>query len=329
MRAPLPGAAHRQRGAVVLVLLALLGIVLPLVLAANWRLPRPEEQMRQRSLNALLAAREALVARAVKGRRDSFDSKAEPDFRPGSLPCPDVDGDGSADGSHCFAYLGQLPHKTLEIDDLRDGSGERLWYALSPAFRPALYPLGTARGQLRLLPEGSEVVALLLAPGPALGSQRRGCQPALPPSGACMGADPVNYLEGRNPQRIDAAAVATSPARFESRSDSGTTGSDFNDLALAVRSDHFMPLVEGRVAREAAGCLRDKSSWLAALGAAASAFPEGGQWPPAATPCSGAKPYGYFDAWRPAIGLLPVARHRIAVVVGSASACLTREGAPC
>src|SRR5258706_13312780 len=83
---------------------------------------------------ALALARDALLGRALSDTN-----------HPGSLPCPDavtniannVPGDGVADlltGSNCPSYIGRLPWKTLELPELRDGDGENLWYALSPAF---------------------------------------------------------------------------------------------------------------------------------------------------------------------------------------------------
>ena len=47
--------------------------------------------------------------------------------------------------------IGRLPWKTFGLPDLRDGSGERLWYALSPNFRdnPSVSPLNSdTRGSI-------------------------------------------------------------------------------------------------------------------------------------------------------------------------------------
>lgn len=54
--------------------------------------------------------------------------------RPGTLPCPDTNNDGVTDPNGnvgCFSNIGRLPWKTLGLGDIRDGNGERLWYALS------------------------------------------------------------------------------------------------------------------------------------------------------------------------------------------------------
>src|SRR5690606_22372944 len=64
--------------------------------------------------------------------------------RLGELPCPDTDDDGTglvvATGlpENCDAQdkrLGRLPWKSLGLPDLRDGDGERLWYAVSATFK--------------------------------------------------------------------------------------------------------------------------------------------------------------------------------------------------
>ena len=110
----------------------------------------------------------------MKGRRDSFASSEAPLFRPGSFPCPDVDNDGSADGSNCENYVGRFPYKTLEAEDLRDAAGERLWYVLSPNFRPNdPFPTSRSEGQLTLTGARTQtkVAVLLIAPGNVVGQR--------------------------------------------------------------------------------------------------------------------------------------------------------------
>ncbi len=88
---------------------------------------------------ALASAREALIAYATS--RPLADIAG-----PGYLPCPDLDDDGWAE-STCGSLsgdigqeqrLGRLPWKTLGLTDLRDGYGERLWYAVSTKFKGLL-----------------------------------------------------------------------------------------------------------------------------------------------------------------------------------------------
>ena len=327
--APRPVRGGRaQRGVAVLVLVAMLCIALPLALAVTWRAPRPEETQRQRSLSALLAAREALLARAVKGRRDSYPAADPPPFRPGALPCPDMDDDGDADGSNCFAYLGRLPFRTLEIDDLRDGAGERLWYALSPAFRPSVYPTSLSVGQLRLQGSTEPVVVLLFAPGPALGIQSRRCQRQL---GArdCATLTPSNYLEGRNAHGIESTAPTPEEATFETRTASARTDAGFNDLVLPITAPMFMPAVEARIAREALRCLRSPAILAPAADVIPRAFPAATLWPVRDEPCRGQGPYAYLEAWRPLLRFARSSAGHLLVSAGDATACLGAQDRPC
>jgi hypothetical protein len=87
----------------------------------------------------LAQAREALIAHAA-------DRPINAAVGPGYLPCPDTDNDGWAEStcgslngdSGQAARLGRLPWKTLGLADLRDGHGERLWYAVSAKYKGLL-----------------------------------------------------------------------------------------------------------------------------------------------------------------------------------------------
>lgn len=63
--------------------------------------------------------------------------------RLGDLPCPDTDNSGQS-GTSCgnaagttgqTSRIGRLPWRSLGLPDLRDGDGERLWYAVSNNFK--------------------------------------------------------------------------------------------------------------------------------------------------------------------------------------------------
>ncbi len=76
--------------------------------------------------------------------------------------------------------LGRLPYKTLGLDDIRDGSGERLWYAVSVNFKDdprGAVPLNSdAPGTIAVLDSEGNVInngqdmtgaiAVILAPEP-------------------------------------------------------------------------------------------------------------------------------------------------------------------
>jgi hypothetical protein len=128
-----------QRGLIflVVVLLALtIGTATLFVTAAN-----SNNRKIQRDLvnnEVLQKAKEALLAYATARKMDAFIPM------PGTLPCPDLDDDGIADFAGCGNFvgstqqarrLGRLPWKTLGLEDLRDASGERLWYAVSSQYK--------------------------------------------------------------------------------------------------------------------------------------------------------------------------------------------------
>lgn len=218
-----------QRGYALLVALMLAGVAAS-ALAYALSTPRMIETARERRTTAALAlARDALTGRA-----------AADENRPASLPCPDADDDGSADGpfpTHCTAYLGRLPWRTLGLPDVRDGWGERLWYALSKSYRdhPTAGVLNSdTAGQLVVRDASGRIVdesapAIVFAPGPVVGTQVRDGAQRLSAS---------NYLEGEN-----------------SDGDSDYVGGQregaANDTLLVLGRDALFRAVVARVAKEA------------------------------------------------------------------------------
>ena len=210
--------------------------VLSLATVATLALPlagSAARELRERqSERALALAREALLAYAAARPIDAI-------VGPGYLPCPDLDNDGWAEPT-CGSMsgdtgqaqrLGRLPWKTLGIPDLRDGHGERLWYAVSSKYKGLLnctvsaacidmspeVALGTITVRDpggRILHDGriadprraqeGGVAAVVFAPGPPLAAQDRTCPPgacnatgqciASPPA-AAPACNPVNYLD--------------------------------------------------------------------------------------------------------------------------------------
>lgn len=235
-----PGVPFHEQGQV----LVAVALIVTVAIAAVIYLLSPgarhiEEQ--KVTANVLAQAREALIGRAASDNN-----------RPGSLPCPDlvtnipgtnVPNDGIADllvGNECPSYIGRLPWRTLDLPDLRDASGERLWYALSRAFRDdnSAQPINSNTvGTLSVTGSvtATNVIAIVFAPGAPIGSQVRDA----------AGANVVaNYLEGGN----EASGATTFIA--------GAASTGFNDRLLAIGADALFPVVETRVAREAQAVLR-------------------------------------------------------------------------
>jgi hypothetical protein len=218
---------HGQ-AAIILLLLVGLGVI---ALVYGMATPAKESIERDKKTAAALAhAREGLIGYAASAEN-----------RPGALPCPDTDNDGSANGPNvgtgqCTSYFGRLPWRTLGLPDLRDGSGERLWYALSPVFRN--WPSPPFPGVLNSETPGAltitgntpatNVIAIVFSPGPVVGTQARN---------TANENNFANYFEGEN---------ANGDNTFTTVLESST----FNDRLLPITREALFPVVELRVARE-------------------------------------------------------------------------------
>lgn len=194
---------------------------------------------------ALAQAKQALIGRAVADAT-----------RPGSLPCPDIDNDGSAEstvayGGVCPTYIGRLPWKTLALPDLRDASGERLWYALFPAFRDhasaGMLDVDT-KGGLTVYQDSTatlvtaQAVAVIFAPGPAVAGQVRD------PASANNSANYLDATGGVNNAVAGGPFIGAQPSSM------------FNDKLLVITTADLMPPVERRVAREMLALLQSYRS---------------------------------------------------------------------
>ena len=225
-----PVGTRRQAGIALILLLVvlILGASYAFYRSANIGTGRAQQDGR---LAATLArAKEALIARAVTDAN-----------RPGSLPCPDlvtnsvglanVPGDGKADMftlTQCPSYVGWLPWVTLDLPELTDDSGTRLWYAMSPTLRDddSAQPINSDTGMPLQLDGAADIAALVVAPRAALGSQVRPTN------------NMADYLDGANGNGDDRIYV------------SGPAGAAFNDMAVAITRRELMAAVEKRVANE-------------------------------------------------------------------------------
>ncbi|MPY72382.1 MAG: hypothetical protein GEU92_20200 [Alphaproteobacteria bacterium] len=109
------------------VLFALIGISIVIAIAGT---ADHERERDKRTAAALVQAKTALLGFATGVDLAGLEE------RPGDLPCPDTNNDGVEDPCPSSALrLGRLPWRTLGLPDLRDGDGERLWYAVSNNFK--------------------------------------------------------------------------------------------------------------------------------------------------------------------------------------------------
>ena len=228
------GALSLQRGFAMIALLALAALITAFLIASGLNLTSAgnSNERQDRSMIALRKAKAALIAYAASEQWQLY--KGQPTDQPGGLPCPDTDDDGASEGLCPTALnrVGRLPWVSIGAEDLRDASGERLWYAVSSNFRRLS---GTTiinsdtQGLLNVTGDApaSNVVAIVFAPGEALFGQDRIAQHNLPAA----------YLEG---------FTATSPDyTFNSVA---TPSSAANDRLLAITQAELMAVVEPVVA---------------------------------------------------------------------------------
>ena len=253
-------AARKQRGLALLVVLLIAMGLLAGMLAIGFAgdLMR-QNQSQKKTADALAQAKDVLIGRAVSD-----------DNRPGSLPCPDTDDDGTAElfsGSSCPSYIGRLPWRTLGLPEPRDAGSERLWYMLSSRFRDnaAIEPLSTdTLGNVTVYSGNSstllttQAVAVVFAPGGPLGGQARSSTlTAICPLGGATVAQSLcvsNYLE---------TASGINNATASGPYISATPTASFNDRLLVITTAELMTPVEKRAATEILALLQAYRSSIA------------------------------------------------------------------
>lgn len=132
---------HPQKGLTLIVLVLILLVFASATFFAESSTNNIKAMRATKTSNALIEAKKALLGYAVVV--DLHNGCTAACSRPGDFPCPDLDNDGEAE-TWCgnasgttgqAARIGRLPWKTLGLDDLRDGNGDRLWYAVSNNFK--------------------------------------------------------------------------------------------------------------------------------------------------------------------------------------------------
>lgn len=237
-----------QRGQAALLVVMVVGIAATLLIYGMVDTTSAALRRDQDTAETLAQAKQALIGYAASDLN-----------RPGSLPCPDTDNNGAAQafsGSDCPGYIaasnvyvGRLPWRTLGLPDLRDGSGERLWYAVSRTFamNPSCIPScppavnSDTLGQLAVTgtAAASDVIAVVFAPGGVINTQVRN---------AANENTLTNYLEDENATNNNSTFTT------------GPVSTTFNDRLLVITNADLMPVVEQRVGRELLTILQNYKS---------------------------------------------------------------------
>ena len=231
MNALIPGIQKRQlpgsqKGVALLVAMMAL-----LAGSALFLVNGHKSDLRSDQLESLLSAKQALMAYAVN-YADNYGHNTRGGT--GRLPCPSLIPHGTPARSCGPGAIGYLPSvwmrdgRLMEIDYLERFLDQNIWYAVSADHRynPSFNTLNSYRGDnLLAVDSDHDIVAVLIAPGPALDNQNRNS--AAGPSAVSVVAE---YLEGENAD-----------------SDNEYTVSGTNDLLVAIRRSELLPLMERRV----------------------------------------------------------------------------------
>lgn len=257
---------RRQSGIALLLLLFLTSGVAATLLLSTWNGGRLQREQELRTQLALQQARAALIAYATSvypaGSR-----------RPGDLPCPDLDDDGvketacgSANGSTGQdKRLGRLPWKSLGLPDLRDATGERLWYAVSSNFKEntRYLPLNSdTTGTIQVTDASgtttSNVIAVVIAPGAPLIRFGDTSMQDRSPGGE---NSPANYLD-RTSGEDNANFIDSSSNGFIAGPIRDAAGNMLvNDQLLVITYADLMPLIEKQVANTVFNCLNNYAAY--------------------------------------------------------------------
>jgi type II secretory pathway pseudopilin PulG len=284
-----------------------LGLIALIIAAASVSVARGTQQstilQTKQTQLALSTAKQALIAYATGPALLYSCTTTNPAIcvRPGELPCPDINNDGIADTpcSTTASRLGRLPWKTLGLPDLRDGSGERLWYALSAPFTNNPRSVCTTPGSAGCLNSSTPgtitfkdshdiiindgtvastaAIAVIVAPGSPLQRldavvQDRSCTGDASvancrATGICSSVSTplckaINYLDITSSGEDNAVfSESSNTGGFVTASIASSSGTgQFNDMAIAISYADVMPLLQRRVAQEAMKCLKTYAS---------------------------------------------------------------------
>ncbi|MGH8629157.1 MAG: hypothetical protein ACREU7_00120, partial [Burkholderiales bacterium] len=246
------GVRGRERG---MALIALLAVI---ALGASWflvtRLNAESNLLtalnRTRNAQVLNQAKQALIGYVAAQAAKSGEN------RPGALPCPEAPGnfnDTTSEGTVSYPcslpIVGRFPWRTLGLDKLVDASGEPLWYVIASGWAgantvinsncaSAASGMACATGRLSVDGVTNDVIALIIAPGPAITvSTSTNCAAWTQTRPTTAPPDWRNYLECQN---------ATSPADTTFAT-TGPSGS-FNDQLVTITVGDLMPAIEAAIA---------------------------------------------------------------------------------
>lgn len=208
---------NSQSGASLLIFVVFLMLAATSYFAADLHFIENKTDKEQKTMQALNEAKLAIIGWSIRQNL------------PGRLPCPEdfsligtVNEGNSRTTCNEINPIGRLPWKTLGIGDIRDGNGDKLWYAISTGFRSKPINPNTIP-TLKVNQQISDAVAIVFSPGRALTTQNR-----------------VNQTDIG--QYLDLSNINGVPSFL-----SGHIKQDVNDVMLVLSKDDFFNAVNMRV----------------------------------------------------------------------------------
>jgi len=269
MMRPLPcHAPRREHGVALLIVLTIIGLGAAFLLVSALNKANSQIGRDKITADAMAQAKAALIGSAASVTFGAGCGANCP--RPGELPCPDNWPQGSANEGNprppCNGNaIGRLPWKSLGLPDLRDASGERLWYAISANHKnsPRVFPLNSntlgtisvrdTNGTLLAdATSGTGVAAIVISPGAALTRQDGTIQNR----NAAGYNNPINYLDNINGGEDNQNFVnGTTNGFIQGHIKNAGNSIILNDTFITLSRDDIMRTTEKRVAGEVAVAL--------------------------------------------------------------------------
>jgi hypothetical protein len=261
-----------QSGITAWVMLLLLTAMAGILFQGSFQSP-PRQAAMHKTIAALALAQQALLAYAYQPLVATRQCRGNC-ARPGDLPCPDRNNDGIAEGN-CSTppRLGRLPWRTLGLGDIRDGSGERLWYAVSDLYKnntrvlplnmdtPGSWSVHTQNGKVWDATQGSGVVAVIIAP----------MQPLLRKDGWLQQRDALSSEEARHYLDLSELGDNASPLEHKAQGFVQAPASvSFNDVVWPVTASLMHRRMQQQVLSELKRAFRCNHNTCAGLPLAAA-----------------------------------------------------------
>lgn len=256
----------KQKGVALIIFALLFALAATAFLISGLDGTSLNKERQKRTAFALADAKAALIGYALKsGILTGAD-------RPGDLPCPDTNHDGSSETSCPGNAIGRLPWRTLGLADLRDEYDESLWYAVSANYKknPKIGKLNSAtNGTISLRDSTGTIIrngttataaiAVVISPGNPLTRQDGVVQNRI----VANYDNALHYLDNfdsvdNSKDEDNSGFVETSTNGFISGLIKDASNAVvLNDSIIAINYGDLMPLLEKRVANEVKKRLTD------------------------------------------------------------------------